>query len=70
MPLFAFACKSCGSATEILVRGGEVPACPQCASTDLEKQMSRFAPVHASAPEPMGCGAAQCCRMQGGGCMN
>lgn len=71
MPLFAYACISCGASSEILVRGGETPVCPECASAKLEKQLSRIAPVQAaSTPEPMGCGAAQCCRMQGGGCMN
>ena len=70
MPLFAYACKACGNSAEILVRGGESPACPKCESNDLEKQMSRFAPMHAGTPEPVSCGAPQCCRMQGGGCMN
>lgn len=70
MPLFAYACKTCGAASELLVRGAEAPSCPQCQSTDLEKQMSRFAPMDARSPDPVGCGAAQCCRMQGGGCMN
>lgn len=70
MPLFAYACKACGAASELLVRGAEAPACPHCGAGDLEKQMSRFAPMNAAAPEPAGCGAAQCCRMQGGGCMN
>lgn len=66
MPLFAYACADCGASSEILVRGSETPECPACASTRLEKQMSRFAPMQATASEPVGCGAAQCCRMQGG----
>lgn len=70
MPLFAYACAACGTASEILVRGSETPVCPKCESAQLEKQMSRVAPLHAAAPEPVGCGASQCCRMQGGGCMN
>ena len=70
MPLFAYACKACGAASELLVRGSEAPSCPECHSTDLEKQMSHFATLDARAAEPVGCGAAQCCRMQGGGCMN
>jgi putative FmdB family regulatory protein len=70
MPLFAYACKSCGASSELLVRGDEEPLCPACQSKNLEKQLSRFAPVDARAAEPVGCGAAQCCRMQGGGCMN
>ncbi|MBX3180946.1 MAG: zinc ribbon domain-containing protein [Candidatus Hydrogenedentes bacterium] len=70
MPLFAFTCASCGTTSELLVRGSETPACPACESTDLEKELSRFSPMDARSPEPVGCGAAQCCRMQGGGCMN
>jgi putative FmdB family regulatory protein len=70
MPLFAYACAACGTYSEILVRGSETPVCPKCESAQLEKQLSRVAPLHAAAPEPMGCGASQCCRMQGGGCMN
>lgn len=70
MPLFAYACADCGASTEILVRGNETPVCPTCESTRLEKQLSRFAPIQASVPEPVGCGASQCCRMRGGGCMN
>ena len=70
MPLFAYACNACGATIELLVRGDEAPACPACGGADLEKQMSRFAPMDARAAEPAGCGAAQCCRMPGGGCMN
>ena len=69
MPLFAFACKSCGREEEVLVRGAEQPVCQACGSKKLEKLASHFAPAKASS-EPVGCGAAQCCRMQGGGCMN
>ena len=69
MPLFAFVCQSCGKEEEVLVRGEERPVCSACGSKKLEKQLSHFAPAKSS-PEPMGCGAAQCCRMQGGGCMN
>lgn len=45
MPLFEYVCKQCGAAHEILVRGGESPACPACGSADLEKQAGRFAAV-------------------------
>jgi putative FmdB family regulatory protein len=70
MPLFGYVCKACGGEAELLVRGKEAPACPACGSKRLEKQLSHFAAVSASAPEPTGCGAPSCCRMQGGGCMN
>lgn len=43
MPLFDFLCKHCGKEFETLVMGGEEPACPACASKELEKKMSTFA---------------------------
>ncbi len=43
MPIFEYACRTCGNAFETLVRGGDTPACPKCASTELEKQLSAVA---------------------------
>ena len=40
MPMFEYVCKSCGEQFETLVRTGSVPACPKCASEDLDKQLS------------------------------
>jgi putative FmdB family regulatory protein len=40
MPLFDFQCKSCGHEFEALVRGQAKPACPRCASHDLERLLS------------------------------
>jgi putative FmdB family regulatory protein len=45
MPLFDFHCPACGHDFEALVRSGQTPACPQCASTALEKAVSRIAPA-------------------------
>ena len=42
MPLFDFRCKSCGEEFEALVRPQAVPACPTCASADLERLLSGF----------------------------
>ena len=43
MPLFDYACKLCGHRFEFLVRsGGEPPACPECKSPEVEKQLSMF----------------------------
>lgn len=70
MPLFQFLCRSCGAESELLIRNGESPHCPACASTEIEKQLSRITPLNAS-PAPMeGCGAGACCQMTGGACMN
>ncbi len=70
MPLFAYTCTACGAESELLVRGSETPHCPACESEQLEKQLSHIRPLQAGAPEPVGCGASQCCRMPGGGCAN
>ena len=39
MPLYDFRCKSCGHEFEGLVRAGDVPRCPSCNGTDLERQL-------------------------------
>ncbi|MBS1819656.1 MAG: zinc ribbon domain-containing protein [Acidobacteria bacterium] len=66
MPLYEYACRSCGRHFEYLTREGQAPSCPACASTELEKQLSVFAVnagpssaprFDASAPSPCGmCG--------------
>ena len=43
MPIYEYVCKQCKSGFEALVRGGVVPECPSCRSTNLEKQLSVFA---------------------------
>jgi putative FmdB family regulatory protein len=40
MPIFEYECRACGHAFERLVRAGDIPACPSCASPDLEKLLS------------------------------
>lgn len=64
MPIFEYACRDCGAAFETLVRGGTVPACPQCRSTQLDKQLSVFATATASggaaAAAPMPAMAGPC----------
>ena len=40
MPLFDFVCTNCRHEFEALVRGSNVPTCPSCKSTALEKQLS------------------------------
>jgi putative FmdB family regulatory protein len=59
MPIFEYACRSCGHRFEALVFGGKVPPCPECEGADLEKLLSSFAvggnPSGASVPP--GCSA-------------
>jgi putative FmdB family regulatory protein len=42
MPLYDFRCKACGAEFEALVRPPHEPACPSCASADLERLQSGF----------------------------
>jgi putative FmdB family regulatory protein len=40
MPIFEYECRACGHEFELLVRSGDVPACPSCQSEELEKLLS------------------------------
>jgi len=59
MPIYEYACKSCGHEFETLVRSGATPDCPTCRSTDLEKKLSVFA-TGGSAPESAAEACAPC----------
>ncbi|NCA82046.1 MAG: zinc ribbon domain-containing protein [Opitutae bacterium] len=73
MPLFEYICRACGEISEQLVTGSRQPACPNCGSKKLEKQLSSFSaqvsPTSFSTPP---CGTAACptrgCGCSGGGC--
>lgn len=62
MPIFEYACRTCGKEFEKLVRQSDAaPACPSCQSGELTKKMSTFAAlssgsVTAYAQAPAGCG--------------
>ena len=43
MPIYEYACQSCGGEFEALVRSQTVPECPGCHSEQLEKKRSVFA---------------------------
>jgi putative FmdB family regulatory protein len=43
MPVYEFRCRSCEAEFEVLVRSGDVPACPSCGGRDLERLLSMFA---------------------------
>lgn len=74
MPLFEYVCRSCGAVAELLVTGARKPACPNCGSKKLEKQLSTFRATVASARtfSPPPCGTGSCptggCGCAGGGC--
>lgn len=40
MPIFEYQCRGCGHQFEALVRKSDVPACPSCSGTDLERLLS------------------------------
>lgn len=40
MPIFDYICTKCQHQFEALVRGSSSPACPECQSTEVEKQLS------------------------------
>jgi len=67
MPIYEYVCMQCESHFEELVRNGDDPPCPDCASTNVARQFSVFA-AHGLATTPMtfgGGGGGGCC---GGGC--
>jgi putative FmdB family regulatory protein len=43
MPIHEYRCTACAHEFEALVRTGDAPSCPQCASTGLERLISAFA---------------------------
>lgn len=43
MPIFEYVCRKCGHGFEKIVAASERPACPECSSRKLEKQLSVFA---------------------------
>ena len=75
MPIYEYACDDCRSEFEVLVRGEEPPACPDCGGSRLEKQWSvpaahsgQSSPLPiCNAPPRQTCGLPQCGM---GGCQN
>ena len=63
MPVYEFVCASCQRAFERYVKSfTEAVACPDCASPDVEKQLSTFAMAGATATGGGGCACGR------GGC--
>jgi putative FmdB family regulatory protein len=67
MPIYEYACRSCRTEFELLLRGQEVAECPQCGGRDLDKQFSviaapavRKSSLPISDRSPGGCGLPQC----------
>ena len=74
MPIYEYACQSCGHEFELLIRGSETPHCPECDNAkSLTKRFSvpaahvggmRDLPI-CEPPRGGGCGLPQC---GSGGC--
>ena len=70
MPIYEYACRSCGREFEELIRGDEQPACPGCGRSQVDRQLSVPA-AHTSSssdstcPARDACGMSHCC---GGNC--
>lgn len=41
MPIYEYACKSCGNQFEMLILGKEEAVCPSCSGKELERLLSR-----------------------------
>ena len=59
MPLFDFLCSACQHSFEELVSAGERPACPECDSRKVQRQLPVFA-VNAGGEAPMPAGPGGC----------
>lgn len=68
MPLHDFVCRACGHAFEALVMGKDQPACPQCGSPELIKQMSTFACRTGTKGGSGSTGGSKCSGCAGGSC--
>jgi putative FmdB family regulatory protein len=64
VPIYEYVCMRCESHFEELVRGAEQVACPDCAATDVSRQVSSFA-VHGITKPVTAAGGGGCC---GGSC--
>lgn len=42
MPIFEYVCRECNHRFELLIQGSVEAACPQCKTTELDKQFSAF----------------------------
>jgi len=62
MPIFEYACRSCGNEFETLVRASApAPQCPSCQGADLHKKLSGFAVATSAASSAMGSADAGAC---------
>lgn len=73
MPIYDYQCEKCGARFEALVGAGETPACPDCGSKKLERELSTPGRVGLAAKggglqcgkDTPCCGAAEPCAKPG-----
>jgi putative FmdB family regulatory protein len=72
MPIFEYQCSACDHRFELLVRGTETVACPDCGDAKLNKLLSAPATPLAGKPLPVAAGcppsdappcSPNCCRL-------
>ena len=69
MPIYEYSCRGCDKSFEAIVYSSTVPECPDCESTDLEKQPSVFAVGRGGQSAPQNIPAAcQGCPSPKNGC--
>ena len=55
MPIYEYVCAKCKQEFELLVRGSEVPECPECGGKKLNKLMSAPSAHSGTGVNPPGC---------------
>ena len=68
MPIFEYICKGCGKKFEAIVYGSKQSECPECKSTDLAQQLSRFSARSSERSSPDA--PSMPCGMPAGSCGN
>ncbi len=58
MPIYEYVCAACEHEFELLVRGSETPACPECGSEELTRKLS-LPRVHSEGTRQKGLRAAK-----------
>jgi len=55
MPIYEYVCPKCQREFELLVRGDETAACPECGTTELSKLVSAPSAHSGTGVNPPGC---------------
>jgi putative FmdB family regulatory protein len=64
MPIYEYRCCECATTFDVLVRGSDAVACPQCGSSSLDKLLSAPVTLSGQTARPAGrtcCGREERC---------